>query len=172
MCASSHLVPPWLAMGLFKVELRWVGEFGRAFLAATVLVTKSASFQPEGDGQDAGYGDDGTYLTSCTPPSAPGAATYWRELGWQTSPPCWNGQVSSWFSSFLLFCCSCIVTQLYYFTLRVLLLIYLYLYSSGSASSHNFTLNYNFQKLQRSGMFRNICLDVDLSASEVYIIHL
>ena len=32
---SSYLVPLWLAIGLFKVEFRLVGEFGRAFLAAT-----------------------------------------------------------------------------------------------------------------------------------------
>ena len=42
----TDLVPPWLAMGLFRVEFKWVGEFGRAFRAATVLVTKSASFHP------------------------------------------------------------------------------------------------------------------------------
>jgi hypothetical protein len=39
-------VPLWLPMGLLRVELRLVGELGRAFLAATVFVTKSDWFQP------------------------------------------------------------------------------------------------------------------------------
>ena len=43
----SDLVPPWLAIGRLRVELRCVGEFGRAFRAATVFVTKSASFHPK-----------------------------------------------------------------------------------------------------------------------------
>ena len=43
---SSYRVPPWLAIGRFNVLLALFGEFGPAFLAATVLVTKSCSFQP------------------------------------------------------------------------------------------------------------------------------
>jgi hypothetical protein len=43
---SSYRVPPWLAIGRFNVLLALFGEFGPAFLAATVLVTKSCSFHP------------------------------------------------------------------------------------------------------------------------------
>lgn len=43
---SSYLAALADAQGLFKVLFRWLGLWGRALRAATVLVTKSASFQP------------------------------------------------------------------------------------------------------------------------------
>ena len=54
---ASDLVPPWLAIGRLRVELRCVGEFGRAFRAATVFVTKSASFHPKEKSQGLNIGN-------------------------------------------------------------------------------------------------------------------